>query len=83
MLRVDRRKGQVVVEGVNVCKRHQRPTQQNPEGGIITLEGPVHISNVMLVDPAGDEAGRTRVRMEADGTKERISVKSGNPIPRP
>lgn len=74
---------QVVVEGVNMRKRHERPTQDNPEGGIITFEAPIHISNVMLVDPAGGEASRIRLRVEADGTKERISVKSGNPIPKP
>ncbi len=73
----------VVVEGVNMRKRHERPTQDNPEGGIITFEAPIHISNVMLVDPAGGEASRTRLRVEADGTKERISTKSGNPIPKP
>ena len=74
---------QVVVEGVNMRKRHERPTQDNPEGGIITFEAPIHISNVMLVDPAGGEASRIRLRVEADGTKERISVKTGNPIPKP
>jgi large subunit ribosomal protein L24 len=73
----------VVVEGVNMRKRHERPTQDNPEGGIITFEAPIHMSNVMLVDPAGGEASRTRLRVEADGTKERISIKSGNPIPKP
>ena len=76
-------KDQVVVEGVNMRKRHERPTQDNPEGGIITFEAPIHISNVMLVDPAGGDASRTRLRVEADGTKERISTKSGNPIPKP
>jgi len=74
---------QVVVEGVNMRKRHERPTQDNPEGGIITFEAPIHISNVMLVDPAGGEASRIRLRVESDGTKERIAVKSGNPIPKP
>ncbi|MFH1766032.1 MAG: 50S ribosomal protein L24 [Gemmatimonadota bacterium] len=83
VLRVVPGKDRVVVEGVNMRKRHQRPTQDNPEGGIITFEAPIHISNVMLVDPAGGEASRTRLRVEADGTKERISTKSGNPIPKP
>ena len=73
----------VVVEGVNMRKRHERPTQDNPEGGIITFEAPIHISNVMLVDTAAGVASRTRLRVEADGTKERISTKSGNPVPRP
>jgi len=73
----------IVVEGVNMRKRHERPTQDNPEGGIITFEAPIHISNVMLVDPTSGDASRTRLRVEADGTKERIAVKSGNPIPKP
>ena len=83
VLRVIPGKDRVVVEGVNMRKRHERPTQDNPEGGIITFEAPIHLSNVMLVDPAGGDAGRIRIRVEADGTKERISVKSGNPIPKP
>jgi large subunit ribosomal protein L24 len=83
VLRVIPGKDRVVVEGVNMRKRHERPTQANPEGGIITFEAPIHISNVMLVDPAGGQASRTRIRVEADGTKERISTKSGNPIPKP
>lgn len=76
-------KNQVVVEGVNLRKRHQAPSQQNPEGGIVTFEAPIHVSNVMLIDPTTDEPTRYRIRIDADGTKERISVKSGNPIPRP
>lgn len=73
----------VRVEGVNQRKRHTRPSQQDPDGGIITFEAPIHISNVMLIDPATDEASRVRVQVEEDGVKERISVKSGNPIPKP
>jgi len=73
----------VVVEGVNMRKRHQRPSQANPDGGIVTFEAPIHISNVMLIDPATGDASRVRVRLEEDGTKERIAVKSGNPLPKP
>lgn len=73
----------VRVEGVNQRKRHTRPSQQDPDGGIITFEAPIHISNVMLIDPATDEASRVRIQVEEDGVKERISVKSGNPIPKP
>lgn len=73
----------VVVEGVNMRKRHQRPSQANPEGGIVTFEAPIHVSNVMLIDPATGNASRVRVRLEEDGTKERIAVKSGNPVPKP
>src|SRR5690606_34689104 len=79
----------VVVEGVNMRKRHRRPTPDNPEGGIITFEAPIHASNVMLIDPSTGEPTRVRMRIaEGDGTtkrsraKERISVRSGNPIPK-
>lgn len=83
VLRVLRDVGRVVVEGVNQRKRHQRPTQENPEGGIMTFEAPIHISNVMLIDPESGDASRVRVQTSADGSKERVSVKSGNVIPRP
>ena len=73
----------VIVAGVNLRWRHKRPSQQNPDGGIISFEAPIHISNVMLVDTGADTASRVRLRVEEDGTKERIAVKSGNPIPRP
>jgi large subunit ribosomal protein L24 len=71
----------VVVEGVNLRKRHTRPSNTNPEGGIISFEAPIHASNVMLIDPSNDEPTRTRRRADSAGRKERISVKSGNSIP--
>lgn len=83
VLEVYPEKSRVRVEGVNMRKRHTRPSQADPDGGIISFEAPIHISNVMLVDPASDSASRIRMQVEADGTKERISVKSGNPVPRP
>jgi large subunit ribosomal protein L24 len=83
VLRVLPKENRVVVEGVNMRKRHTRPSQANPEGGIISFEAPIHASNVMLIDPTTGEPTRIRKRVEEDGTKERISVKSGNPIPRP
>lgn len=82
VLRVLKDSDRVVVEGVNLRKKHQRPTPDQPDGGIISFEAPIHISNVMLIDPATGEASRIRMRVEADGTKERIAVKSGNPVPR-
>ena len=82
VLRVLTKENRVVVEGVNMRKRHTRPSQSNQEGGIITFEAPIHASNVMLLDPTTDEPTRTRVRIDDDGTKERIGVKSGNPIPK-
>ena len=83
VLEVMRDAGRVRVEGVNMRKRHTRPSQQDPDGGIITFEGPIHVSNVMLVDSTSETASRIRIQVEDDGTKERIAVKSGNPIPRP
>jgi large subunit ribosomal protein L24 len=82
VLRVLTKENRVVVEGVNMRKRHTRPTQANPEGGILTFEAPIHASNVMLLDPSSGEPTRVRQQFDADGTKERVSVKSGNPIPR-
>ena len=83
VLEVIKNTGQVRVEGVNMRKRHTRPSEANPDGGIISFEAPINISNVMLIDPATDEPSRVRIRVDEDGTKERIAVKSGNPIPRP
>ncbi len=83
VLEVIKSRGRVRVEGVNRRKRHQRPSEANPDGGIITFEAPIALSNVMLIDPGTGEPTRVRVKTEPDGAKERISVKSGQPIPRP
>ena len=80
VLRAIPSENRVVVEGINMRKRHMRPSSTNPEGGIVTFEAPVHASNVMLLDPDGDPT-RTRRRLDADGRKERISVRTGNPVP--
>jgi large subunit ribosomal protein L24 len=82
VLRVLPKENRVVIGGINLRKRHMRRTQANPEGGIVTFEAPIHASNVMLLDTNG-EPTRVRYRIDADGTKERIAVKSGNPVPRP
>ena len=71
-------KGRVIVERVNMIKRHTRPNpSKNIAGGISEKEAPIHISNVMLVDP--DQNTRTRIgrRRDADGTPERFAKKSG------
>jgi large subunit ribosomal protein L24 len=80
VLRVDREKNRVVVEGVNLRKRHMRPSALNPEGGIITFEAPMSASNVMLLDPASGEPTRVRAQTGEDGTKERVAAKSGRVI---
>ena len=79
ILRVDREKNRVVVEGVNLRKRHMRPTAVSPEGGIVTFEAPIAASNVMLIDPATGKPTRAKVKQNADGTKDRVA-KSGRAI---
>ena len=72
----------VVIEGVNQRTKHVRPTQDNPDGGRITFEAPIHASNVMLLDPKSGEPTRTRQKVDANGKKERVSAKSGESIPK-
>ena len=80
VLQVDPVKQRVFVEGLNIVKRHQRPTPgTNQPGGVIEKPGPIHISNVALVDPKDHKATRTRVE-ERDGKRVRIGVRSGEVI---
>ena len=83
VLEVLKEKARVRVEGVNIRKRHTRPSEADPDGGIMTFAAPIHVSNVMLIDPTSEDASRVLTRVEEDGTKERIAVKTGNPIPKP
>jgi large subunit ribosomal protein L24 len=83
VLRVAPKENRVVIEGINKRKRHMKPTQENPEGGIVTFEAPIHASNVMLLDPSTGEPTRFRHHVDEDGTKERISARSGHAIPTP
>src|SRR5215210_4863371 len=69
-------KSRVVVSGVNTRTRHARPTQQNPEGAY-TFDAPIHVSNVMLVDPDSGQPTRVRYRFAASGEKIRVSKRSG------
>ncbi len=82
ILRVYRKTGRVVVEGANIVKRHRKARSAEDQGGIVDFPAPIHASNVMLLDPSEQVATRTRRRIDEDGTKERISVKSGEAIPR-
>jgi len=77
VLRVIPGKGRVLIERVNMIKKHQRPTQKLRQGGIIEREGPIHLSNVMLVDPQTDKPTRVGVRSLTDGKKARVARKSG------
>jgi large subunit ribosomal protein L24 len=85
VLKVFPKKQRVIVEGVNIVKRHTRPSQKNPQGGIIKKEAPIHISNVMLIDPKTNERTRVGSKIILDentGKKKivRVSKKSGEMI---
>jgi len=82
VLRVIPDKNRVVVERVNMIKKHQRPTQKLRQGGIIEREGAIHLSNVMLVDPTSDKPTRIGMRALAEGKKVRVARKSGEIIDR-
>ena len=85
VLRVDPKKSRVYVEGLNIVKRHTRPSQvpnaDRPEtvGGVIEKEGPIHISNVMLIDPKDKKPTRVGIVRE-DGRRQRVSRRSGERV---
>jgi large subunit ribosomal protein L24 len=85
VLRTEPGRQRVYVEGLNMVKRHQRPrsikdTQKGAQaGGIIEKEGPIHVSNVMLLDPTDNKPTRVGVRVK-DGTRERYSKRTGEAV---
>ena len=79
VLRVDPKKDKVFVEGLNIIKRHQRPQQTaggQTAGGVIEREGPIHVSNVMLIDPKDDKPTRVGIEI-VDGKRLRVAKRSG------
>lgn len=76
VLSVDIKKERVVVEGHKTLKRHTKPSQANPQGGIVNKAGSVHVSNVMVVDPETKKPSRVK-KVEVDGKMVRATVKSG------
>ena len=80
VLRVILDTNRVMVEKLNLVKRHQKPNQQHPQGGIIEKEASIALSNVMLIDPKSGKPTRMKVRSMADGTKMRVAVRSGEQI---
>ena len=77
VIRVVREKDAVVVEQANMVKKHRRPSQANPSGGIVDIEAPIHMSNVMLLDGKTGKGTRVRTTKNQDGSKVRVAVKSG------
>ena len=78
VLSVDRQSGKLIVEGVNKVYKHVRRSQRNPQGGRLSKEMPVQISNVLFVCPSCGKAARTGARYTDDGSKERYCKKCGN-----
>ncbi|MCO5725241.1 50S ribosomal protein L24 [Robiginitalea marina] len=79
VVRILRDKNKAIVEGVNVVSKHEKPSAQNPQGGIVKKEAPIHVSNLSLIDPKSGEV--TRVGYEVrDGKKVRVSKKSNEVI---
>ncbi|NKI33218.1 50S ribosomal protein L24 [Croceivirga thetidis] len=77
VMSVDREKNKAIVEGVNVVKKHEKPSAQNPQGGIVEKEAPIHVSNLSLIE--NGEAVRVGFEVK-DGKKVRVSKKTGEII---
>ncbi len=82
LLFIDRKKGKVIVEGVNVISRHTKPNQKNPQGGIVKREAPINITNIMLMCPKTNQPTRLGMNIITDEktgrtTRMRLSRKSG------
>lgn len=79
VLKVLREQDRVLVQGVNIVKRHTRPTQLNP-GGVVEKEAALHISNVAHIDPKSNKATRVGYKVDSDGRKVRFARRSGEAI---
>ena len=82
IIRVDRSRDRVFVEGINIVKRHQRPNPGRPNAqvGVIEREGPVHVSNVALLDPKDRKPTRVGTRRTEEGARMRVTKRSGTEI---
>jgi large subunit ribosomal protein L24 len=74
VLRVIPRKQHVVVQGQNMAKKHVRPSSKNPHGGRISVEQPIHISNVLPVNPKSSKGTKVRYQVNPDGSKKRVAI---------
>ena len=85
VLRTDPKKSRVYVEGLNIIKRHEKPRSTGDmatasPGGIVEKEGPIHVSNVMMLDPKGNKGTRIGVRRTDEGKRVRIARRSGEEV---
>ena len=72
--------GKVIVSGVNIATRHKKATQENPQGGLVRTEAPMHVSKVAIIDPKDGKATRVRFETAKDGKKVRVAARSGEKI---
>lgn len=77
VLKVDYKKGKVLVQGINRVYKHMRPSRRHPQGGRIQKEMPISVSNVLPLDPKTQKSTRVRFTVNADGQKQRVAKKSG------
>jgi large subunit ribosomal protein L24 len=80
VLKVIPAENRVVVRGVNVVKRHTKPSQLNPQGGINSFEAPIHVSNVAMIDPRDGKATRVGFKTDEHGRKFRYAKRSGEAL---
>ena len=80
VLKVEVSKQRAIVEGVNLCKKATKPNAQNPQGGIIEKEAPIHVSNLMLIDPKSGKPTKVGRKLNAKGKLVRFAKKSGEEI---
>ncbi|HKJ79904.1 MAG TPA: 50S ribosomal protein L24 [Prolixibacteraceae bacterium] len=80
VLEIVRKTNRAIVEGVNLMKKHTKPNADNPQGGIVEQEAPIHISNLMLVDPKSGEPTRVGRKLNDNGKLVRVSKKTGEEI---
>lgn len=80
ILKIDRKANKIIVEGAARVWKHVQRSQKNPQGGRLSKEMPISVSNVMLIDPSTGEKTRVGVRFLPDGSKERYAKKSGNSL---
>ena len=77
ILEIDKRKNRAIVEGANMVTKHNKPSAENPEGGITETEAGIHISNLMVVDPSSGEPSRIGRKANEEGKLQRYAKKSG------
>jgi large subunit ribosomal protein L24 len=80
ILEVIREKNRALVEGINIMTKHTKPSAGKPEGGIVKIESSIHISNLMLIDPASGNPTRTGRKLNDKGKLQRFSKKTGEII---